>query len=269
MISLNLAGKRAIITGSTSGIDYAIAKRMAEGGASVVVHGRADDHVAKACARLAEEVPGVELCGQVADLTDAGAVRRFIEAVPHADILINNAGPIQSLPFFEITDEEWQRYSDTYILGAVRLARYYLAKMIERGWGRILLSAGTVCSFTPGSSSVAQKMTAWLTCKSAVLGLARSLAEIAAGTAVTVNAFVPGPSPSEEALISHGILKSGKTFRDFEKEFIAGPGMSSVIRRFLRPDEIADLVVFLSSERSSGITGAALRVDGGIIRSIL
>lgn len=121
----------------------------------------------------------------------------------------------------------------------------------------------------PGSASVAERMTAWITCKSAVLGLARGLAEIAAGTAVTVNAFIPGPSPSEEALVSHGALKPGRTFRDFEKEFIEGPGMSSVVHRFLRPEEIADLVVFLASDQSSGITGAALRVDGGIIRSIL
>jgi NAD(P)-dependent dehydrogenase (short-subunit alcohol dehydrogenase family) len=269
MINVDLAGKRAFITGSTSGIGYAIAKRLAEGGASVVVHGRTDEHVSKACVRMTKEVPGIELCGQVADLTDAAAVKRLIEAVPRVDILVNNAGSTPSVPFFEITDEQWQRYSDTYILGAVRLARHYLAKMIEQGWGRMLFSAGTTCSFTPGDSSVAQKMTAWITCKSAVLGLARGLAEIAAGTAVTVNAIIPGPSPSEEALISHGVIKPGKTFRDFEKEFIAGPGMSSVLRRFLRRDEIADFVVFLASERSSGITGAALRIDGGIIRSIL
>ncbi|HWO31681.1 MAG TPA: SDR family oxidoreductase [Candidatus Acidoferrum sp.] len=269
MINLDLSGKQAIITGSTSGIGYAIAKRMAEAGASVVVHGRTEEHVARACGGLTEEVPGVELCGQVADLTDAAAVRRLIEAVPQVDILVNNAGPTPSVPFFATTDEEWQRYSDTYILGAVRLARHYLARMIEQGWGRMLFSAGTTCSFTPGDTSVAQRMTAWITCKSAVLGLARGLAEIAAGTAVTVNAFIPGPSPSEEALISHGVLKSGRTFRDFEKEFIERPGMSSVLHRFLRPDEIADLVVFLASEQSSGITGAALRVDGGIIRSIL
>jgi NAD(P)-dependent dehydrogenase (short-subunit alcohol dehydrogenase family) len=269
MINLDLAGKRAFITGSSSGIGYAIAKRMARGGAAVVVHGRTEEHVVKACARLSDEVPGSELRGQVADLTDAAAVGRLIEAVPKVDILVNNAGSTPSVPFFEMTDEQWQRYSDTYILGAVRLARHYLAKMIQQGWGRILFSAGTTCSFTPGDSSVAQKMTAWITCKSAVLGLARGLAEIAAGTAVTVNAFIPGPSPSEEALISHGILKSGKTFPDFEKEFIAGPGMSSVLRRFLRHDEIANFVVFLASEQSSGITGAALRADGGIIRSIL
>ncbi len=269
MIKTDLTGKRALVTGSTSGIGYAIAKRMAEGGASVVVHGRTDEHVSQACARLTAEVPGIELCGQVADLTDADAVKRLIEAFPHVDILVNNAGSTPSAPFFEITDEEWQRYSDTYILGAVRLARHYLARMIEHGWGRMLFSAGTTCSFTPGNTSVAERMTAWITCKSAVLGLARGLAEIAAGTAITVNAFIPGPSPSEEALISHGVLNSGRTLKDFEKEFVDGPGMSSVLHRFLRPDEIANLVVFLASEQSSGITGAALRVDGGIIRSIL
>jgi|SRR5580693_2712167 len=150
MINLDLAGKRAFITGSSSGIGYAIAKRMAQGGAAVVVHGRTEEHVVKACARLSREVAGSEICGQVADLTDAAAVGRLIEAVPKVDILVNNAGSTPSVPFFEMTDEQWQRYSDTYILGAVRLARHYLAKMIQQGWGRILFSAGTTCSFTPG-----------------------------------------------------------------------------------------------------------------------
>jgi NAD(P)-dependent dehydrogenase (short-subunit alcohol dehydrogenase family) len=269
MIKTDLSGKQALVTGSTSGIGYAIAKRLAEGGASVVVHGRTEEHVSNACAHLSEDVSGIELHGHVADLADSVAVKRLIETFPHIDILVNNAGPTPSVPFFEMTDEEWQRYSDTYILGAVRLARHYLAKMIAQGWGRMLFSAGTTCSFSPGSISVAERMTAWITCKSAVLGLARGLAEIAAGTAVTVNSFIPGPSPSEEALVSHGALKPGGTFRDFEKEFFEGPGMSSVVHRFLRPEEIADLVVFLASDQSSGITGAAFRVDGGIIRSIL
>ncbi|HML18364.1 MAG TPA: SDR family oxidoreductase, partial [Bryobacteraceae bacterium] len=175
----------------------------------------------------------------------------------------------QSVPFFEMTDEQWQRYSDTYILGAVRLARHYAARMIDRGWGRVLFSAGVTCSYTPGDPATALRMTAWITCKSAVVGLARGLAEIAAGTGVTVNSFIPGPSPSQESLAAHGILTAEKTFEDFEREYIAGPGSSSLVRRFLRPKEIADFVVFLASDQASAITGAALRVDGGIIRSIL
>ncbi|MGH2584365.1 MAG: SDR family NAD(P)-dependent oxidoreductase [Dehalococcoidia bacterium] len=139
---IDLSGRRALVTGSTSGMGYAIAKGLAESGAAVVVHGRSNERVTAACARLTQEVPGADLSGHAAELADAEAVDRLIAEAPQVDILINNAGPIESRPFFEISDEDWQRFFDVYVMAAVRLARHHARRMMDRGWGRVLFSAG-------------------------------------------------------------------------------------------------------------------------------
>ena len=264
-MKIDLGGKRALVTGSSSGIGYAIAKGLAEAGAGVVVHGRGKERVEAARARLASEVPGADFVGHAADLADSESIRALTAAIPSVDILLNNAGPIPSAPFLEGTDEEWQHYQDVYVTAAARLARHYLPLMLRAGWGRILCSAGATCSYTPGDPAIAAAMVAWLTSKAALLGLARGLAEVAAGTSVTVNAFIPGPAHTAEA---HARFRMSPPYEQFGAEYFAGAGLSSVLRRFIKPTEVANLVVFLASEQASGITGATLRVDGGIIRNL-
>jgi len=263
---IDLTGKRALVTGSTSGMGYAIAKGLAEAAATVVVHGRSDERVTAACARLAREVPGAELAGHAAELADAEAVDRLIAEVPQVDILVNNAGPIGSESFFETTDAEWRHFLDVYVMAAVRLARHHAHRMIDRGWGRVLFSAGVTAGFTPGADD--GRLVCWGACKTALLGLSRGLAEVAAGTGVTVNAFIPGPTHTEESYMTRVQPPPGTTFAQIEQEYFGGPGSSSVLRRFIRPSEVAGLAVFLASDQASAITGAALRVDGGMIRSI-
>jgi NAD(P)-dependent dehydrogenase (short-subunit alcohol dehydrogenase family) len=264
-MKIDLAAKRALVTGSTSGIGYAIAKGLAEAGAGITVHGRTAAHVQVARTRLAAEVPGAKVSGHAADLADAAATQDLLAAVPDVDILISNAGPIGSAPFLEASDDEWRRYQDIYVTATARLARHHLPRMMERGWGRILCSGGATCSYTPGDPAGAAAMVAWLTSKAALLGLARGLAEMAAGTGVTVNSFIPGPAHTAEAHARAGMKPSYEKFTD---DYFAGPGLSSILRRFIEPAEVANLVVFLASQQASAITGATLRVDGGIIRAL-
>jgi NAD(P)-dependent dehydrogenase (short-subunit alcohol dehydrogenase family) len=264
---IDLATRTALVTGSTSGIGYAIAKGLAAAGARVVVHGSSADTVAAALARLRRNVPGGEVLGHSAQLQDPDAVSEMIDAIPDVDILVSNAGPTHSTSVFDMDLTEWRGWLDTYVTAGMLLGRHHLARMIDRGWGRVLFGAGTTCSYSPADPAL-DTMTAWLTCKAAMLGLSRGFAEIAAGHDVTVNAFIPGPAMSEEKYSATSLAK-GRSFAQFESEYFAGPGSSSLLRRFLQPDEVANLAVFLSSAEAAGITGAAFRVDGGIIRPIL
>jgi NAD(P)-dependent dehydrogenase (short-subunit alcohol dehydrogenase family) len=264
-MKIDLKGKRALVTGSTSGMGYAIAKGLAESGATVIIHGRDHNRVALARTRLLRELPLADLSGHAADLADAGAVRGLLAAVPDVDILVNSAGPTEGKPFFDLTDEEWQEYLNIYVIAAVRLSRQYVRQMMDRGWGRVMFSAAVVSGFMPRQGDI---MTHWGTCKAALLGLSRGLAECTAGTGVTVNAFIPGPAHTEESYMSRARPVQDKTFAQIEREYFDGPLSSSLLGRFAHPDEIAAFVVFLASQQASAITGASLHVDGGIIRSI-
>jgi NAD(P)-dependent dehydrogenase (short-subunit alcohol dehydrogenase family) len=222
-MKIDLEGRRALVTGSTSGIGYAIARRLAASGAAVVLHGRSADSTQSARARLSSELPDAQITAHAAELADDSAIRRLLAAEPEIDILVNNAGPIPSAPFFEASDEVWRRYYDIYVTAAAQLARAYMPRMLQRGWGRILCSAGMTCSYTPGDTSIASAMIAWLTSKAALLGLARGLAEVAAGSNVTVNAFIPGPAHTAEAHARHAMTPS---YEDFTTEYFQGPGLS-------------------------------------------
>src|SRR5207237_1101024 len=177
------------------GMGYAIAKAFAEAGAAVVLHGKDPGKLAAAKAQLAKAVPGTELAAHAADLADAAAVARLVEAAGRIDILVNNAGPTEPRPALEITDAEWQRFLDIYVMSSARLARHHMREMIARGWGRILFSAATI----PGG--MRGEMVHWGTCKAALLGMSRGLAEAAAGTGVTVNAYLPGPTHTEDSFM--------------------------------------------------------------------
>ncbi len=264
-MNINLKGRRAIVSGSTSGIGYAIAKGLAEVGASVVVNGREGGRVASATEQLRTEVPGADAQGFAADLALAADAGRLITSVPEADILVNNVGVFEPKPFFEITDEDWERFFGVNVMSAVRLSRHYARGMVRRGWGRVLFNASTTGGFIQG------EMVHYGATKTALLGLSRGLAESVAGSGVTSNAFLPGPTLTEASaeFMSQGAKASGQTLGQVEEDLFSRLLPTSLLGRFVSPAEVANLVVFLASDRASAITGAALRVDGGIVRSIL
>jgi NAD(P)-dependent dehydrogenase (short-subunit alcohol dehydrogenase family) len=261
-MKIDLTGKRAIVTGSTSGMGYAVAKGLAEAGAAVVMNGRTEPGVAAAVQQLKDEVPDADVEGVAADVGDQEAIDDVLTLQPHTDILVNNAGPTEATDFFEISDDDWERFLHVYVMAAVRLSRHYAAGMVERGWGRVLFNASLVGGFEPG------EMVHWGTSKAALLGLSRGLAESVAGSGVTVNAFIPGPTHTEESFMARAQLPPGMTFARFEEELFAGSQTTSLLKRFIHPREVANAVVFLASEQASAITGTAVRVDGGIIRSL-
>jgi len=264
-MKIELNGKRAVITGSSSGIGYAVAKGLAEAGAAVVLNGRDKKRLAAAMAQMKREVPGAEVSGFAADVGSVVDVKRLIASVPEADILINNASPIESKPFFDIPDEDWERFFQVIVMGPVRLSRHYAQGMAKKGWGRVLFSSSVTGGFMQG------EMVHYGVMKAALLGLSRGLAENVAGTGVTVNAFIPGPAHTEESYMSRAPkeVTAGRSFEQIELELFAGGPLPSLLKRFIHPEELANFVVFLASDKASAITGAALHVDGGIIRSIL
>lgn len=264
---IDLASKRALVTGSTAGMGYAIAKGLAAAGAQVVVHGRSQETVTAARERLQREVPGSDVVGHPAPLEDPDAVRGLTDAVADVDVLVCNTGPTRSASVFEIDLAEWRRWLDTYLTAGMLLARHHVSRMMSRGYGRVLFGAGLTCSYTPADPGL-DTMAAWLTCKAGLIGLSRSMAEVAAGSGVTVNAFVPGPAMTEDGYI-RSAGPQATPFERFQREYFDGPGSSSLLHRFIDPAEIANLVVFLASGQAAAITGATLRVDGGIVRSIV
>jgi NAD(P)-dependent dehydrogenase (short-subunit alcohol dehydrogenase family) len=259
-----LQGKRAIVTGSSDGIGFAIARALAGAGAAVVLNGRNPERLKAAISRLQSEVPHAGVVGVAADVGDPSALSRFVAAIPEIDILVNNASPIETKPFFEIPDEDWERFFHTVVMGPVRLSRHYVRGMVARHWGRVLFSSSVTGGFMQG------EMVHYGTMKAALLGLSRGLAEQVAGTGVTVNAFIPGPTHTRESFMLRASSRfPGKTFEEIEKELFDGPLPTSLLKRFINPAELASFVLFLASKESSAITGSALHVDGGIIRTLL
>jgi NAD(P)-dependent dehydrogenase (short-subunit alcohol dehydrogenase family) len=261
---IDLTGTKAIVTGSTAGIGFAIARGLAESGAEVIVNGRSGERVERAIAKLRQRVPQAALGGVAADLSIPEGVAGFIKEAGEADILVNNLGIFEPKPFGEITDDDWHRFFDTNVMSGIRLSRYYLPRMVARGWGRLVFIS------SESGLNIPAEMIHYGMTKTAQLAVSRGLAESVAGSGVTVNAVLPGPTRSEGVADFFGKMakEQGVSQAEMEKQFIAQHRPSSIIRRLATPEEVANMVVYVCSKQASATTGAALRVDGGVVRGI-
>ena len=263
-MKIDLTGKTAIVTGSTEGIGFAIAGGLAASGAHVVVNGRTAAKVEAAIGAIREQVPEAELTAFAADLSTEAGCTALVAAFPQVDILVNNLGIFEAKPFFDITDEDWRRFFEVNVLSAVRLSRAYLQGMMERDWGRmVFISSESAINIPPDMLHYAMTKTAALT-------ISRGLAKLAAGTGVTVNTVLPGPTQTEgvERMLQGQAEAEGKTIDEVGAQFIKTKRPSSIIQRLASPQEVASLVVYLCSEQASATTGSAMRVDGGLIDAI-
>jgi NAD(P)-dependent dehydrogenase (short-subunit alcohol dehydrogenase family) len=260
-MNLELNDKIALVSGSTKGIGFAIATQLAAEGARVIVNGRSDQAVASAMQQIRRELPEAKVEGFAGDLATAAAVRALLLRFPAVDILVNNLGIFAPKPFEEIPDEDWQRFFDVNVISGARLSRTYVSGMKQRKWGRIVFIS------SESAIQIPVEMVHYGTTKTALLGLSRGIAETCAGTGVTVNAVLPGPTRSAgvEEFVTQ--LSGGQSFEAFEKEFFTSVRPSSLIKRFATPAEVANLVAFVCSPRAATITGAALRADGGVVRA--
>ncbi len=264
-VDLALKGKRALITGSTAGIGHAIARLLAAEGAAVVLNGRTEPRVADAARAIAQVVPGASVTGVAADLSTAAGCERLIRTVPDVDILVNNAGIFEPKPFEQIPDADWLRFFETNVLSGVRLARHYLPGLRARNWGRIIFVS------SESAVQIPVEMIHYGMTKTAQIAVARGLAEAVAGTGITVNSILPGPTRSEgvASFVEQMARARGVSFDAMEREFFATARPSSLLRRFATVDEVAVMAVYLASPLASATNGAAVRVDGGVVRAAL
>ncbi len=262
-MDLELEGKRAVVSGSTAGIGYAIAAALAREGAAVVVNGRTAARVDQAVKRLRADHAGATVEGVACDLGKGAGADRLFEAVADADILVNNLGIFEPKSFAEIPDEDWMRFFEVNVVSGVRLSRRYLPGMLARKWGRIVFIS------SESAVQIPAEMIHYGVTKTAQ-ALARGLAESVAGTGVTVNSVLPGPTASEgvSTFVAGMSRTRGVDAATVEREFFQTVRPSSLIRRFATPDEVASMVVYVCSGLASATTGSALRVDGGVVRAI-
>jgi NAD(P)-dependent dehydrogenase (short-subunit alcohol dehydrogenase family) len=261
-MNLELTGSLALVSASTKGIGLAIARTLAAEGASVILNGRTAASVDEAAARILEAVPGAALEKFPGDLSKAEDADKLALAFPEVDILVNNLGIFDPKPFSEIPDAEWQRFFDVNVLSGVRLSRLYFDGMLQRNRGRIVFISSESALHIP------EEMIHYGMTKTAQLAVARGLAELTAGTAVTVNSVLPGPTRSEGVEEFVDKLSGGQPFEAFEKEFFQKMRPTSLLKRFETVDEIARVVAFVCSPLASGINGSAIRVEGGLVKAI-
>jgi NAD(P)-dependent dehydrogenase (short-subunit alcohol dehydrogenase family) len=263
-MNLQLSDKRALVSGSTAGIGYAIAQALAAEGARVIINGRTQARVDAALQKLNGAGHKGKVEGFAADLGTSDGVNRITAKYPEVDILVNNLGIFEPKPFDQIPDADWLRFFEVNVLSGVRLSRHYLPRMKERNWGRIVFIS------SESALQIPAEMIHYGMTKTAQLAVSRGLAETTAGTNVTVNTVLPGPTDSEGvATFVEQMAAARKVSREeVEKEFFRSVRPSSLLKRFARVDEVAALVAFVCSPLSSATNGAALRVEGGVIQSI-
>lgn len=262
---INLSGKKALVTASTGGIGYAIAKGLALSGADVILNGRSKGSLEKALAQLAEVAPQAKLQGIVADLSTTEGASALIKSVPSVDILVNNAGTYKLQDFFEGDDSCWDEAWETNLMSGVRLSRALVPAMVERGWGRVVFIA------SESARNIPADMIHYGVSKTAQLSLSRGLAKRVAGSGVTVNSILPGPTLSDglAEMFEADMARTGKTLEAVAADFIMAHRPTSLLKRAATVDEVANMVVYVCSTQASATSGAALRVDGGIVDDIV
>jgi NAD(P)-dependent dehydrogenase (short-subunit alcohol dehydrogenase family) len=264
-VDLKLTEKVALITGSTAGIGLAIARSFAVEGAHVYVNGRTQERVDAAIAAIRSHVPTAKVEGIVADFSSVAGAEAVIAKLPAVDVLVNNVGIFEPKPFAEIPDADWSRFFEINVMSGVRLTRHYLAGMLKKNWGRVLFMS------SESGVQIPAEMVHYGVTKTAQIAVARGVAESVAGTGVTVNSIIAGPTESEGVggFVDAMAKQQNKSKADVEKDFFLHVRPSSLMKRFATVDEVAAIVTYVASELSSATNGAALRVDGGMVRAIL
>ena len=262
-MDLKLKNKTALVTGSTAGIGFAIAKSLAHEGAHVFVNGRTIERVENAVNKIKQQTDNENIKGLVADFSDKQQIDKLLTQLPEVDILINNVAVFEPKAFADITDESWIKFFEINVLSAIRLSRVYFDKMLKKNWGRIIFIS------SESAVQIPEEMIHYGMTKTAQIAVARGLAELTKGTNVTVNSVLPGPTFSEGVggFIEALAKQNNKTVEQMETEFFKSIRPTSILQRFIEPDEIASVVTYVASPLSSAINGAALRADGGVIKS--
>jgi NAD(P)-dependent dehydrogenase (short-subunit alcohol dehydrogenase family) len=261
---IDLTGRKAVVSGSTGGIGRAIAEGLARAGASVVINGRGEERVEAALREMRAAIPVAKIDGVAADLATPQGAEAFVRQAVDADILVNNLGTAVPKAFAEIKDEDWLSLFQTNVMSGVRLTRHYLPAMVKRGWGRVVFIS------SESGVNIPKEMIDYGMTKTAQLAISRGLAESVAGSGVTVNAVLPGPTRSEGLgrYVKAAAAAQGVTQDVIEQQFLTQMRPTSLIKRFATTEEVANMVVYVCSEQASATTGAALRVDGGVVRFI-
>ena len=264
-MELGLRGKMALVTGSTAGIGLATAVGLAREGAHVIVNGRTEERVKRAKDSILRAVPDATVSGVAADFSSAKGAETVTRAFPEVEVLVNNVGIFEPKPFEQIPDEDWLRFFETNVMSGVRLSRFYFPKMRAKGWGRIVFVS------SESAVQIPTEMIHYGMTKTAQVAVARGLAELTTGTGVTVNTVLPGPTSSEgvEQFVSELSKSQGMDPKTFEKEFFRSARPTSILKRFTTSEEVANMIIYVCSQQASATNGAALRVDGGVVRAIL
>ena len=264
-MNIELKTKRALVTASTGGIGFAVAKGLAQAGATVVINGRSERSVDDAIARLLAEVPGAAISGVAADLSTAQGVETLLAGLGAIDILVNNAGIYQPQDFFDADDDVWNDHWQTNVMSGMRLSRALLPAMVERGWGRVVFVA------SESARNIPADMIHYGVSKTAQLALARGLAKRVAGSGVTVNSVLPGPTLSDGVaeMMKGEVERTGKSLETVMRDFVLEHRPSSIIQRASSVEEVANMIIYVCSMQASATTGAALRVDGGVVDDIV